>query len=206
MKVMETEDPFSKSTTSTVRRKGHVTETHDWLKEGLVLINGEGGKGLDIFFSLNSADQFVLVHDQRKRDSNNLGSKSVINLLQRTAIESPNIPNSNIITCLYSCFASPNVSTSDLINDSIIVTYIQSKKYFGSFWLHPAASPLININNTSVTYLVNLLSGKNSNEAAKCLTQVKENYKTIDEVDQELQMLNLGVTWRENAKDRIIFY
>eukprot|EP00158_Paraphelidium_tribonemae_P002264 Partr_v1_DN25243_c4_g1_i1_m16678 putative Crinkler (CRN) family protein len=51
--VMETEDKVSTDMTSRmIGRRGNYNERHDWLDEGLVVINGEGGEGVDVFFAL----------------------------------------------------------------------------------------------------------------------------------------------------------
>jgi hypothetical protein len=106
---------------------------------------------------------------------------------------------------LFHLFASQKVSSSNLIDDSILVTYVQSKKYYGSLWLDPVASPLVIINNTSISYVSNILSGSNRYLAAKSLLEANENYQTVDELDETLNNLNLGVTWKENAKENYFF-
>ncbi len=52
MEVMEFDDKFGSTIGKEIGRKGHSSEKHDWLKEGLVLINGEIGHVVDIFFAL----------------------------------------------------------------------------------------------------------------------------------------------------------
>jgi hypothetical protein len=77
MIVMETEDQISPQLGSTIRRKSHVNEEHDYLKEGIVVRNGENGKRVDIFFALESEvdGHYICIDDQRKYDSTPLRSQ-----------------------------------------------------------------------------------------------------------------------------------
>ena len=68
MLVMKTEDIFPADIPSKVGRKGHYNEQHDWLDEGLVVLNGEVGKGVDVFFALKKpAGGYIVFIDQCKR-------------------------------------------------------------------------------------------------------------------------------------------
>jgi hypothetical protein len=205
MVVMETEDEISEELGPIISRKGHVNEKHNYLKEGIVVVNGENGKGVDIFFALKTTNgSYICINDQRTYDSAQPAKKSISDL-QTVATIKPNIENVTVIPCLFSCFADPKVRSTDLQPNSIVVTYPQSMAYHGSFFIHPASSPVININNTSMTQLKNLLQGANAAEAARLIVAraKREPYTSIEDFERDLQELNNGVSLNQNAKGRI---
>ncbi|RKP17013.1 hypothetical protein ROZALSC1DRAFT_31147 [Rozella allomycis CSF55] len=159
-----------------VKRKGRVDEVHDYLQEGIVVINGENGQGVDLFFALESTQGgYILIDDQRKHDP---GEQTVTNLIHKALIK-PNIQHVSvtIIPCLFSCCSS--FSLTEIPKNSIVVSYPQSKAYHGSMWIHPAASPYINI-------IAN-----------------KKTYASIVELDDDLK--SFGACIKEEEKERIVF-
>ncbi|KAI3635616.1 hypothetical protein MIR68_006254 [Amoeboaphelidium protococcarum] len=173
MSVMETADKFSKSMKQLLGRKGHENEQHDWLNEGLVLINGEGGAGVDLFYALKKfdSDGYVVITDQRKRSGgSDLGAARVNSLLENARIMPDIIAlNSWVIPCLFSCITSANVGASDLPQQSAIVSYSQSRKYHGTLFTHPASSPFVNINKDPISFILMLLSGKDKRTVAEAI-------------------------------------
>ena len=190
MLVMETEDKFSTDMSSPmIGRKGNYNERHDWLKEGLMVINGEGGEGVDVFFALkkNSSDGYVLFTDQRKRvGGNNLGQIGVSNLLKKASIM-PRIlgANSTLIACLFSCVINANVSAVDLAKNSIVVAYGQNQRYHGTLWTHPASSPFVKINTDPISYIQMVLSGKDKRKLAD--TILRKRHAKIFTSNNELE-------------------
>ncbi|EPZ34850.1 hypothetical protein O9G_001981 [Rozella allomycis CSF55] len=200
MLVMETEDKLSSQLGSSVKRKGRVDEVHDYLQEGIVVINGENGQGVDPFFALESTQGgYILINDQRKHDS---GEQTVTNLIHKALIK-PNIQHVSVtvIPCLFSCFSS--FSLTEIPKNSIVVSYPQSKAYHGSMWIHPAASPYINVNNTSITHLKNILNGADVATAARQIIANKRKYASIVELDEDLK--RFGACIKEEEKERIVF-
>ena len=188
MLVMETEDKFSTDMSSPmIGRKGNYNERHDWLKEGLVVINGEGGEGVDVFYVLQkkSSDGYVVFTDQRKRvGGNNLGQIGVSNLLQKASIM-PRIlaANSTLVACLFSCVIYANVSAVDLAKNSIVVAYGQNQRYHGTLWTHPASSPFVKINSDPISYIQMVFSGKDKRKLADAVLVQRET-KTFTAIDE----------------------
>ncbi|KAH9154108.1 hypothetical protein AeRB84_003755 [Aphanomyces euteiches] len=60
---------FGQSTGKKLTNLGNTLDTIDWITSGCIALNGEGGKGVDIFFALEHAltSQVVVFVDQRKR-------------------------------------------------------------------------------------------------------------------------------------------
>ena len=110
-----------------------------------------------------------------------------------------------VIPCLFSCFAFPNVKSNDLTKNSIVVTYPQSIEYHGSIWMHPASSPLINVNNTSKTHLTNLLEGTDAATAAGNIIDRKRKFESMEELNEYLKKIKLVACIRQEERERIVF-
>ena len=211
MLVMECEDKFSIDISSSVGRKGCYNDRHDWLKEGLVVINGEGGEGVDVFFVLQrmSSDGYVLFTDQRKRvGGNNLGQIGVSNLLQKASIM-PRIlaANSTLVACLFSCVIYANVSAADLAKNSIVVAYGQNQRYHGTLWTHPASSPFVKINTDPISYIQMVLSGKDKHKLANAVLVQRETkkFKAIDDLEIFVNEQKLEATLISGYEKRVSF-
>ncbi|KAI3641955.1 hypothetical protein MIR68_000010 [Amoeboaphelidium protococcarum] len=212
MLVMETELKFSTDMSSPIIvRKGNYNERHDWLKEGLVVINGEGGEGIDVFFALqkNSSDGYVFFTDQRKRvGGNNLGQIGVSNLLQKASIM-PRIlaANSTLVTCLFSCVIYANVTAIDLAKNSIVVAYGQNQRYHGTLWTHPASSPFVKINTDPISYIQMVLSGKDKRKLAGAVLVHRDTkpFTAIDELEIFVHEQKLEATLISDYEKRVSF-
>ena len=143
MHVIETEDKINEKLVPKVGTKGHSNDKKNWRRDGWVALNDEGG---DIFFSLEMANGSgsVVITDQRKRDTKALGASKLNKL-----VESARITPSTVV-CLFSCLSSTHLRPEDIPNDSCVVSYAQTRAYHGSLWVHPAASPCVNLNLDSI--------------------------------------------------------
>ncbi|KAI3643840.1 hypothetical protein MP228_010004 [Amoeboaphelidium protococcarum] len=212
MLVMETDDHFSADISSTsFGRKGNNSERHDWLREGLVVVNGEGGQGVDLFFALQkqSSDGYVVFTDQRKRvGGNNLGLVGISNLLQKAQIM-PRIlaSNSTLVTCLFSCVAEANVRATDLAENSVVVVYRQSRRYHGTLWTHPASSPFVRINTDPVSYIQMVLAGRDKRKLAGAILVQREThpFTSINELEAFVHQQQLDATLIADYEKRISF-
>ena len=211
MLVMETEDKFSHTMTRNFGRKGHYNEQHDWLTGGYVVINGEGGKGVDVFFALKkkSSNGYVVITDQRKRvGGNNLGPISVSNLLKKARIK-PDIfeANSTVITCLFSCVTFANVSDVDLGEESVVVSYNQYQQYHGTLSSHPASCPLVKINTDPVSYILMVLTGKDRRKLADAVLVRRkvQIFTTFDDLENFVVEQKLEATYITDLQQRVSF-
>ena len=209
MLVMETEDKFSIDIPATIRRKGNSLEKRDWLTDGLVIINGEGGKGVDIFFALkkNSADGHVICVDQRKRVAvKTFGKKTANDLMDKARIIPSILSNADtVVPCIFSCFASSTIPIENMSRNSVIVTFSQSQNYHGCLNTHPASSPSVNINADSISYIQMLFSGKDARLLASQICANERKYKSYEELKEFVNSCNLTADFVEDAQDRISF-
>ncbi|KAJ3002138.1 UNVERIFIED_CONTAM: hypothetical protein HDU68_006433 [Siphonaria sp. JEL0065] len=200
-KVIEYDDKFGSSIGKEIGRKGRVLEKHDWLKEGLVVINGEDGEGVDIFFALKKKgqDRYIICLDQRKRVA---GSQD---LLSSARIFPAALGDVTVVPLLFSSLVSTNVK--DLPSDAVVVTYAQLQSYHGGLWLHPASSPCVNVNRDPVSYIKMVLTGTSQDiqRAANGLIEQREkrSFETIESIADAVQKISKRV--QLSNQERIVF-
>jgi hypothetical protein len=202
MYVIETEDKFSEKLGDYVGMKGHYDEKRNWRQDGWVVLNGESGKGVDIFYCLDksSEDGQIVITDQRKRVSGALGVSEICLLVEKARIMSS-------IVCLFSCFTSSRFGHEDIPKDCCLVSYSQTRAYHGSMWVHPAASPCINLNLASLSYLKMVFEGGDSDKICDDILEErgKRKFSNIDDVEKFISAKKRVVQIRENELEWIVF-
>jgi hypothetical protein len=129
-------------------------EPINWVSTGVVVVNGENGKGIDIFYTLELHEHpgnYILVTDQRKRVTGNLAVNKTI---KETRIEPgkdlKEAGIKHVVVALFSMFTCASLS---LATNSIAVTFEQHSVFHGALHHHPAASYCVRVNNDGVTAL-----------------------------------------------------
>ena len=207
---METEDIFSESIGVQIGTKGHKLGIRNWIDDGWVVINGENGKGVDLFFSLKKSDMSgsIIVTDQRKRVSGSLGALRVSDLIENARILPKNLGDISGVACLFSCFTSSFLKSNDIPQNSCLVSYTQAKSYHGSLWVHPAASPCIDINLAPESYLKMLFRGRDSGKLCRNIVEERNNKRKFCEISQVEEFIKenkLDVDFAAESKERIVF-
>jgi hypothetical protein len=204
MDVIETEDKFNENLGDFVGVKGHYDDKRNWRQKGYVVLNGESGKGVDIFYCLDKSEEEgqIVVTDQRKRISGSLGAAKVGLLLEKARIMSS-------VVCLFSCFTTSSVERGNIPKDCCLVSYSQTRAYHGALWVHPAASPCINVNLASLSYLKMVFKGPGCDELCDNILKkrVKDKFRSIDDlkdfISAEKQKMYVDI--REDSLERIVF-
>jgi hypothetical protein len=199
MYVIETEDKFSENLGNYVGVKGHYDDKRNWRQDGLVVLNGENGKGVDVFYCLEkSKDGQIVITDQRKRVSS--GASKVGLLVEKARIMSS-------VVCLFSCFSSSRFGHEDIPKDCFLVSYSQTRAYHGSMWVHPAASPCINLNLVSPSYLKMIFEGVDSDKICDDILEErgKRKFRNIDDVEKFISAKKRVVQIRKDELERIVF-
>ena len=182
MHVIETEDKINEKLVPKVGTKGHSNDKKNWRRDGWVILNGGGGEGVDIFFSLEMANGSgsVVITDQRKRDTKALGASKLNKL-----VESARITPSTVV-CLFSCLSSTHLRPEDIPNDSCVVSYAQTRAYHGSLWVHPASSPCVNLNLDSIISLKMVFKGQDAEKFCREILKkrLKGKFRTMEEVEK----------------------
>ena len=77
------------------------------------------------------------------------------------------------------------------------------------FFIHPAASPCVNVNAAPISYLKMLFEGKDSDEMCRTIvdsrTVSKRKFLRSSEFQNFVKKQKLQVSFREDAVDRIAF-
>jgi hypothetical protein len=189
MEVICSKEEYSEDLGPIIHDSDNIEDSRNWIEEGLVVLNAVSGEGIDIYFSLaNKNGKHVIITDQRKRDSNKLGTTSITKLLSKARI-TPNIPDAVVYPCIFSVFAYPAINMINIPDKSIIVTSKESEEYFASLWYHPAASPYIHINDTTASHLANFLTGAKKFTVAKEIVGSKRKFQDFDDLDRERQVI-----------------
>jgi hypothetical protein len=206
MYVIETEDKFNENLGDYVGLKGHYDDKRKWRgdKDGWVVLNGESGKGVDIFACLDksSKDGQLIITDQRKPISGALGASKVDSLVKNARIMSS-------VVCLFSCFTSSHFEHGDIPKDCCLVSYSQMRAYHGAMWVHPAASPCVNLNLASVSYLKMVFKDKDCDKFCQEILKERTKRKFLSIVDVEkfisAKKQKTDVNIREDDLERIVF-
>ena len=173
MEVIQTEDVLSRDLKELVGIKGHSNDKKNWIQDGWVVLNGKGGKGVDIFFCLEKAsrDGQIVVTDQRKFDSKALGASKVHKLVKRARIT----PSS--VVCVFSCFASTRLELEEIPKESCVVSHAQTEAYHGALRGHPAASSCVNLNSASISYLKMVIKGNDAHKFCEEIIEKRQKRK-----------------------------
>eukprot|EP00978_Attheya_sp_CCMP212_P028891 scaffold100981_cov55-Attheya_sp.AAC.3 len=151
MEVFRSAKALSTDIGETVVETGNASHSRRWIgvdsgyDAGVVVINGAGGAGVDIFFSLlieykdaANLENYMIFLDQRKQEAKGTLSLNSAKSLIKKARDA------------YSRHASIQRSA-------------QTKAYHGSFWSHPAACPFVDVQEDNTLTLCLLL--QNSKES-----------------------------------------
>jgi len=187
--------------------------------QSYVVLNQEAGEGVDIFFSLKRkyGDGYVICVDQRKREAKNLSKNEAIGLLSGENILPNWIDKENILyRGLFSSFATyarqqqkeqqrqnpgNEIQLPQPPNDCFLVSFSNTEAYHSSLAYHPAASPCVNINYDSISYL-RLITSSNGADAIY-LRRITKSFKNLQELEVFLAMGKHE--FNEKDKQRVVF-
>lgn len=171
VEVFRSADALSNELGVTLREATNATYTRQWIGEnkgeaGVVVINGIGGAGVDVFFSLPlehkdtaKVENYMVFLDQRKRVATNTMALSTAN--DWIAKARAAYTDDNTVVGLFSMFPRAEIPANDLPDVSFVISKAQTKAYHGSFWSHPAACPFVDLQEDNTTTLCLLLKGGN---------------------------------------------
>ncbi|KAH9119668.1 hypothetical protein LEN26_011502 [Aphanomyces euteiches] len=214
-KVMQYDDKYGKNIQPEVgchtclhSSEGH---NHNWLTEGFVVINGDNGNGVDIFFALkkNKCDGYVVCLNQRERVVGpNIGQVGISKLLRAATIEPEDLGVEyepiTVVPMLFSSLRSTNIQ--ELTGDNaVVVTHAQMKAYHQRLWVHPAASPCVNVNRDPVTFIKMVLVGDPNDvqTVAEQLVRGKRKFESVEDFRTAVKRICSSVEMSD--EDQIVF-
>ena len=200
MEVIETEDVFSHDLGEHVGIKGHSSDKRNWRRDGWVVLNGKRGKAVDIFYGLEKSnrDGQIVVTDQRRAASG--GALAATKL--KELIEKARITPSTVV-CLFSCLSSSRLEREDIPRDSCLVSHVQTIAYHGALWVHPAASPCIDLNSASIGYLKMVFKGEDADEFCRKIMKRRDRrrFRTMEEVENFISAMKKKLQFSVSEDD-----
>ena len=152
-RVVRCAGAFGASTPRLLPRKGNQLETIDWTSGGYIVVNDDGGAGVDIFFALKDAatGKDVVIVDQRKRQCGNFQSVCPDFLVASGA---------RLVRGVMHCGSPSNLSTDVVPDDCFVVSRAESEKFYGTtLAYHPACWPVVSMNSACQTALTTVFEG-----------------------------------------------
>ena len=215
-KVVESHEKYGPDISQLITLKNTYSST-DWIAGDFlsIILNGEAGKGVDIFFALKLANitGYILVLDQRKRMSSSITDSSLSNYISAL----PGTPNfltgatETVFGTIETVFGLMNIySTVDISNIPDGVFYLSqddSLRYHGTFFEHPGCSRKIDVNTATKTALCQLFTGSNAKRQKLADDTIKLRCKVkIDNLDQIVSLIkDKNLSLNESMSDRITY-
>ncbi|KAI8823918.1 hypothetical protein BJ741DRAFT_633587 [Chytriomyces cf. hyalinus JEL632] len=145
--------------TITQRRAGY--NAVDWT-EGpnlQVVLNGDGGPGVDIFFALKRKNDpgYIVVLDQRKRLGSQITQSSLSTYLSKIPGKPKFMDNMESVVGLMSIYS--NIQVDEIPNSMFFASTSESPKFHGSLFDHPGCTIAINVNSGLKTSIQQLFLG-----------------------------------------------
>jgi hypothetical protein len=168
----------------------HISSRHDtldgidWIERGFIVVNGNGGGGVDIFFAETvAADNTVIVFlDQRKRVYGKLHSCKINSILDRMSIIPDFLKTSAlVVNGVMSCVSIEALGKNFEfpLRRSFLISREQSIAFHGSLAYHPACNPCVSINTSSKTALKTAFKGTTDKGIDKVVEKVLSKRKEI---------------------------
>lgn len=211
VEVHAIEEDLSAALPAFVTEKKH-RRALNWVKGeggiGYCLINGTGGRGVDVFCALPlamaSKGEVVLYLDQRKVEARGLGEQTAGKLLAKANIVPACLPaGSQTIRGLFSILASFNQQAEQLPKDSFVLSYQQHKAFHGTLASHPACRSFVDVNYDNVSTL-RLLKSMAPVAEAVIEHRSKAKFGSVDEFAAFCQQHGRALSVEDRA--RVVAY
>ena len=181
MRVAQMNGPLNDSLPALILLKDYPRPVN-WIEEGLVILTGDNGKGIDIFYALEldkNPGNYVLIADQRKRVHGHLNIPQTINTARAVLQKTIRLKEvQHVVVALFSMFTVRKLD--DLLPpDSIAVTFDQHKTFHGALHLHPAASVCVRVNVDNQAALEGLFCQSAQAGAQKILQERSQGHLVV---------------------------
>ncbi|KAK5664495.1 hypothetical protein QVD99_000034 [Batrachochytrium dendrobatidis] len=209
--VFQSNEQYGPDMPRAITRKHDSYYSVDWVDgETLqIVLNGENGPGVDIYFILKCAKYsgYIIVLDQRKR----LGSDITNSDLTTFRSKLPNPPaflnkfKLDSVFGLMSIYSEINISS--VPDSTYFVSASNSLDFHGSLSGHPRCSMAIDVNSASKTSIKQIFCGTNHDQTDLANKVIEQRYsKRIANYDElESLVSQWGGKLDESARARIKF-
>ncbi|KAG2503037.1 hypothetical protein JM16_009191, partial [Phytophthora kernoviae] len=162
-RVIRCAGAFGASTPRFIPRKGNQLETIDWTSGGYIVVNDDGGAGVDIFFALKDAatGNEVVIVDQRKRQFGKFQPSHASVYLDKLSV-CPDFlvaSGARLVRGVMNCVSSSNLATYVVPDGCFVLSRAKTEQFHGTLAYHPACSPVISMNSACKTALKTVFQG-----------------------------------------------
>ncbi|KAJ3225075.1 hypothetical protein HDU81_008157, partial [Chytriomyces hyalinus] len=207
-KVCHSSVPYGPAIPKVISQTGAGNGSVDWIDGEALLLSGESGPGVDIFFALKPEEDagYVVVLDQRKRLRSDITQSGFLQYTSKIPDKPKFMNNVETVVGLMSVFSDIKMTK---IPDSMFFSGRSDSPYFhGSLSDHPGCSVDIDVNTGLETAIQQLFSGsqKKRKEWADGIVTYRSKRGRIDSVEHFLTVASeLGGTVDESAHGRMRF-
>ncbi|EPZ33843.1 hypothetical protein ROZALSC1DRAFT_30715 [Rozella allomycis CSF55] len=183
----------------------------DWLDADIlpIVLNGEGGAGVDVFFSLKLSDDsgYILVLDQRKRISSQVTNSTLSHFISKLPRSPSCLGNLkfDIVFGLMSIYSHINID--EIPEGTYFVSANDSVTFHNTLFDHPGCSMAIDVNSSMQTSLSQLFIGSKKTRMDLALRIIRQ--RRLKRIENYNELSSLVAQWNgtldEYALQRITF-
>jgi hypothetical protein len=195
-----------------VQQSGNASFVVSWLERGFVVLNGDSGRGLDVFFALELVDspgKYCVFVDQRKRVAGSLGPCAAKTLLEKARGDLKTGGRVGVLAAgLFNTLPNRAPGAGQLPMDSVVVSFHESAAYHGTLRFHPASTPLVSVNDDNKTALRLVFGGSVASAAvigSIIERRTSERFSAMDDLRQFIHGLDTRVDVTEEMERRLRF-
>ncbi|TPX56124.1 hypothetical protein CcCBS67573_g09382 [Chytriomyces confervae] len=160
-KVFHSDQHYGPTLGKIISKQGAGYISVDWIDgpQLQIVLNGDGGPGVDIFFALKRKDKdgYVVVLDQRKWQGSAIIRSDFLTLMSKIPQKPKFMRNTEVIFGVMSIYSEINIGS---IPDSVFLAgKSDSEGFHGSFFDHPGCSVAIDVNSGLKTSIQQLFLG-----------------------------------------------
>lgn len=215
-KVFHSEAQFSVDVNEMISRYNSTHFMINWVYDPQclwVILNGDNGKGVDIFFSLRLVEEpreapgYFLICDQRKRLSRDITAATLSEIISKS-VSVPSCVRGSGNQMVLGCMSIYSECRAEITSDSLfVVSRSDSERFHGSLSQHPGCSLIIDVNTAPKLSLCQIIEGTNKESARLADVLIerrnKANFKGCDDLDAFL--ISIGGMIKEDQRSRIFF-
>ncbi|TMW58955.1 hypothetical protein Poli38472_007100 [Pythium oligandrum] len=207
-RVIRCAGAFGASTPPLIPRKGNQLETIDWTSGGYIVVNDDGGAGVDIFFALEDATtgNTIVFVDQRKRQLSKFQPSHAKDYLGKLSV-CPDFlvaSGARLVRGIMNSVASSNLAKYEVPHNCFILSRRESEQFHGTMVYHPACSPFICINSACKTALKIVLNG-NAREVDEIIDEIMRKRPNGGCTSEELQAFTKAKRFKVTVDDMVEF-
>ncbi|TPX44665.1 hypothetical protein CcCBS67573_g10402 [Chytriomyces confervae] len=160
-KVFRSNEQYGPDIPRTITQHGAGYNAVDWTEGQYlqVVLNGDGGPGVDIFFALKRKNDpgYIVVLDQRKRLGSQITQLGLSAYLSKIPGKPKFMDNVDLVVGLMSNYSK--IEVDEIPNSMFVASTSESSKFHGSLFDHPGCTIAIDVNSGLQTSIQQLFLG-----------------------------------------------